>query len=67
MHEPVDPRLLEQHREDVLCEVQTNRLAEEELRAYRQGRSDRTSALVWELERYAGRLLKRSRLRRHNG
>ena len=66
MHEPVDPRLLKQRREDVLREVRINRPVRE-LRAHREGRPDRTSDLAWELKRHAGRLLKRSKVRRRTG
>jgi hypothetical protein len=57
MKEMMDLQLLMQHREEMLREVELNRQAKA-LRAAGKGRAGRRSALVWEMNRYAGRLLK---------
>ena len=48
---------VKQRREEVLHDVEHNRLARE-LRAARKRRASRTSTLAWEMRRSAGRLLK---------
>ena len=57
MQEMMDIHLLEQHREEMLCEVELHRQSKA-LRAAGKGRAGRRSALIWEMNRYAGRLLK---------
>ena len=57
MHEIMDSQLWKQRREEVLREVELNRLAKA-LRAAYKGHASRRSTLVWEIERQAGRLLK---------
>ena len=57
MQEMMDFQLAKQHREEMLREVELNRQTEA-LRAAGKGRAGRRSALVWETNRYAGRLLK---------
>ena len=57
MQEMMDLQLLMQHREEMLHEVELNRQTEA-LRAAGKGRAGRRSALVWEMNRYAGHLLK---------
>jgi hypothetical protein len=57
MQEMMDLQLLMQHREEMLREVELNRQTEA-LRAAGKGRAGRRSALVWEMNRYAGHLLK---------
>ena len=58
MQETMDIHLVEQHREEMLREVELNRQTEA-LRAAGKGSAGRRSALVWEMKRHAGRLLKR--------
>jgi len=53
----MDLQLAKQHREEMLREVELNRQANA-LRAAGKGRARRRSALVWEMNRHAGRLLK---------
>ncbi len=54
----MDPyELAKQHREDMLREVKRNRLARV-LWANCKRHAGRASALMWDLERIAGRLLK---------
>ena len=57
MHEMMDFQLAKQRREEVMREVELNRRAKA-LRATRKRREGRRSALVWEMKRQAGRLLK---------
>lgn len=57
MKEMMDLQLLMQHREEMLREVELNRQTEA-LRAAGKGSAGRRSALVWEMNRYAGHLLK---------
>ena len=57
MQEMMDLQLLMQHREEMLREVELNRQTEA-LWALGKGRAGRRSALVWEMSRYAGHLLK---------
>ncbi len=49
--------LAKQRREELLREAELRRQAKA-LRAARKRRTGRRSALVWEMKRYAGRLLK---------
>ncbi len=57
MHEMMDSRIWKQRREEVMREVELDRLAKA-LRATRKRRDGWRSALAWEIERRAGRLLK---------
>ena len=66
MQEMMDFQLAKQHREEMLREVELNRQTKA-LRAAGKGRAGRRSALVWEMKRYAGRLLKLLRLMRNAG
>jgi hypothetical protein len=57
MHEMMDPQLVKQHRDEMLREVELNR----QVKAFRPASkrsAGRRSALVWEIERHAGGLLK---------
>ena len=58
--------LAKQRREEVMREVELERLAKR-LRAVRKRRAGRRSALVWEMKRQAGRLLKLLRAMRNAG
>ncbi len=58
--------LAKQRREEVMREVELDRLAKR-LRATRKRRAGRRSALVWEMKRQAGRLLKLLRAMRNAG
>jgi len=53
----MDFQLWKQRREEVMREVELNRLAKR-VRATHKRRAGRISALVWETKRHAGRLLK---------
>jgi hypothetical protein len=53
----MDSWIWKQRREEVMREVELNRLSKG-LRATRKRRAGRRSTLVWEIERQAGRLLK---------
>jgi hypothetical protein len=66
MQEMVDIHLVEKHREEMLREVELNRQAKA-LRSAGKRRAGRRSALVWEMKRHAGRLLKLLRLMRNAG
>ena len=67
MHEMMDYQLLKQRREEMLLEVERNRLVKA-LRATRRRRTIRISALAWEIKRQAGRLFKFLRkILRHTG
>ena len=57
MQEMMDLQLAKQHREEILREVELDRQTGA-LRAAGKGRAGRRSALVWEMNRYAGHLLK---------
>jgi hypothetical protein len=57
VHEMMDSWIWKQRREEVMREVELNRLSKG-LRATRKRRAGRRSTLVWEIERQAGRLLK---------
>jgi hypothetical protein len=57
VHEMMDSWIWKQRREEVMREVELNRLSKA-LRATRKRRAGRRSTLVWEIERQAGRLLK---------
>jgi hypothetical protein len=57
MHEMMSLELAKQRREELLREAELNRRAKA-LRATRKRRDGRRSALVWEVKRYAGGLLK---------
>ena len=56
MHEMMDYQIWKQRREEMQRQVELNRRAKA-LRAMREWRDGRTSALVWEMKRYAGGLL----------
>ena len=57
MHEMMDIQLVNQHREEQLREVELNRQVRA-LRPASKRSAGRRSALVWDLERHAGRFLK---------
>jgi hypothetical protein len=57
MHEMMDFQLWKQRRKEMLREVERNRRAKA-LRAARKRGAGRRSALVWEMKRQAGGLLK---------
>ncbi len=57
MHEMINLELAKQHREELLREAELRRQARA-LWAARKRRDVWTSALVWEMKRHAGRLLK---------
>jgi hypothetical protein len=57
MHEMMTLELAKQRREELLREAELGRLAKA-LRAARKRGAGRRSALVWEMKRYAGGLLK---------
>ena len=52
--------LAKQRREELLREAEMNRLAKRGRAAHKRG-AGRRSALVWEIKRHTGRLLKRLR------
>ena len=58
--------LAKQRREEVMREVELDRLAKR-VRATRKRRAGRGSALVWEVKKQAGRLLKLLRAMRNAG
>ena len=60
MHEMLDPRIWKQRREEVMGEVEHNRLVKA-LRATRKRRDSWRSTVAREITRYAGGLLKRLR------
>jgi hypothetical protein len=68
LHEMMDYQLWKQRREEVMRELGLNRLAKA-LRATGKRRTGRRSAVVWEMKRHAGRLLKvlRRTLRKASG
>ncbi len=66
MHEMMDFQLAKQRREELLREVELNRRAKA-LRATRERRHGRRSAIAWEMKRQAGRLLKLLRALRNAG
>ena len=57
LHEMMDSQLWKQRHEEVMREVELNRLAKR-VQATRKRGTGRRSALVWEIKRYAGGLLK---------
>ena len=57
MQEMMSPELAMQRREELLREVELNRLAKR-LRETRKRHIGRRSTLVWEMKRYVGRFLK---------
>jgi hypothetical protein len=57
MHEMMDFQLVKERREEVLREVELDRLAQR-VRATCKRRDSWRSALVWEMRRYAEGLLK---------
>ena len=57
MHEMMDYQLWKQRREEVMREVELNRLAKALQAACKWG-AGRRSALAWEMKRYAGSILK---------
>jgi hypothetical protein len=58
MHEMMDFQLVKERREEVMREVELNRLARRVRAARKKRRDGRRSAVVWEMKWYAGRLLK---------
>jgi hypothetical protein len=68
MHEMMSLEFAKQRREELLREAELRRRAKA-LRAARKPRDVRRSALVWEMKRYAGGLLKvlKSSLRNTGG
>jgi hypothetical protein len=66
MREMMDSQLRKQRRQDMLREVERNRLVKA-LRVTRRRRTGRRSALVWEIKRQAGRLCKLLRLLKTTG
>ena len=66
IHEMMSLELAKQRREELLREAELNRRAKA-LRATRKRREGRRSALVWEMKRQAGRLLKLLRTLRDAG
>ncbi len=66
LHEMMDSQIWKQRREEVMREVKLNHLAKR-VRATRKWRAGRRSALVWEMKRQAGRLLKLLRILRNAG
>ena len=66
MHEMMDFQLVNQHREELLREAELNRQPKA-FWAAGKGRAGRRSTLVWEMNRYAGRLLKLLRISRKAG
>ena len=66
MHEMMTLELAKQRREEMLREAELNRQAKA-LRATRKRGAGRRSALVWEMKRQAGRLLKLLRAMRNAG
>jgi hypothetical protein len=57
MQEMMDFQLVKQRREEMLREAELNRRAKA-LRATRERHASQRPALVWEIKRHAGRLLK---------
>ena len=66
MHELMSLELAKQRREELLREAELSRQAKA-LRAARKRRAGRRLALVWEIKRYAGGLLKLLRVLRNAG
>jgi hypothetical protein len=66
MHEMMDYQIWKQRYEEMLHEVEFNRRAKA-LRATGKRRAGRRAALVWEIKRHAGRLLKLLRALRNAG
>jgi hypothetical protein len=66
MHEMMGLELAKQRREELLREAEFSGRTKA-LRAVRKRRSGRRSALVWEIKRYAGDLLKLVRVLRNAG
>ena len=60
MNQMMDYELWKQRREEMLREAEMSRQAKA-LRATRKWGASRRSALVWEIKRHTGRLLKRLR------
>jgi len=61
MREMMDPQLEKQRRQEMLREVERNRMVKA-MRTTRRRRTGRRVALVWEMKRQAGRLFKLLRL-----
>lgn len=57
MHDMMSLELAKQHRNEILREVRSDCLVKA-LRAGRRRREGKDSALVWEIKRYAGIILK---------
>ena len=66
MHEMMSLELAKQRREELLREAELS-LQAKALRAARKRRAGRRLALVWEIKRYAGGLLKLLRVLRNAG
>jgi hypothetical protein len=66
MHEMMDFQLVKERRGEMLREAEMSRQAKA-LRAARKRREGRRSAVVWEMRRQAGRLLKFLRALRNAG
>ena len=66
MHEMMSSDLVKQRREEMLREAEMSRQAKA-LRATHKRRDGRRSALIWEMKRHAGRLLKFLRALRNAG
>ncbi len=66
MHEMMDSQIWKQRREEMLREAELSRQAKA-LRETRKLRAGRKSALVWEMKRHAGGLLKLLRALRNAG
>ena len=66
MHEMMSFEFAKQRREELLREAELSHRTKA-LRAVRRRRSGRISALVWEIKRYAGGLLKLVRVMRNAG
>jgi hypothetical protein len=66
MHEMMDFQLVNQHREELLREAELNRQPKAFWAASKRS-VGRRSALVWEIKRHAGRLLKLLRISRKAG
>jgi hypothetical protein len=66
MHKMMSLELVKQRHEELLREAEQDRQAKA-LRTARKRRAGRRSALVWEMKRHAGRLLKLLRALRNAG
>jgi hypothetical protein len=66
MHEMMDYQIWQQRREEMLREVELNRLAKR-VWAARKLRAGRRSDLVWEMKSHTGRRLKLLRILKNAG